>query len=108
MNNAELNKKVLIKRNLRKNNIPFRDDMTIEEFIRLEKLIPEICDSCEGKGYIEVTHDDDCEYIDACQECAVFAEGSMGDWTNADQNARDKAVKDGYKLNKQGKIMVYK
>lgn len=64
-----------------------------------------ICEACEGKGYLEVTHSDSCEYIEACQECNGFTEGSMGDCTNSDTLARAQAIEDGYKLSDKGKIL---
>lgn len=63
------------------------------------------CESCLNLGYLEVETDTGCE-IQACQECEQFAEGSMGDWTNADQRAREMAVKEqGYKLSDDGEIL---
>jgi len=63
------------------------------------------CECCEGKGYLEVTHDDSCEYIEACQECNGFTIGSMGDDTHADRDARERATLDGYRLTLMGKIL---
>ena len=59
----------------------------------------EPCPSCDDKGYLEVTQDDNCEYIQACDNCDYF--GLLG---NRDERAREAAVKDGYVLNKKGRI----
>lgn len=63
------------------------------------------CESCEGKGYLEVTHDDFCEYIEACDNCNGFTLGTHGDATGANERAQLQAIRDGYLLNRFGKIL---
>ena len=63
------------------------------------------CESCADKGYLEVTHPDFCEYIEACENCNGFSVGNIGDFTGAHKRARKQAIKDGYKLNNKGKIL---
>ena len=58
------------------------------------------CESCNNKGYLEVTLPDDYEYIQSCDNCDHF--GIIGD---RDYRAREAARKDGYKLDKEGKIL---
>ena len=76
----------------------------IENLEHASELKIDMCEVCDGKGYLEVTHVDNHEYIDACQDCNGFTVGSMGDATGADERARDQAILDGYKLTKTGKI----
>jgi len=63
----------------------------------------EICPSCKDLGYLEVCTDgengEEWE-IQACEECGYFGEGSVGDWTNANKNARDM-----HKLEKKAKLI---
>ena len=62
------------------------------------------CEACNDKGYLEVTHQDSCEYIEACEECNGF--GVMMNYTEATYKARVSALKHGYKLSINGKILV--
>ena len=62
------------------------------------------CEVCSDRGYLEVTHEDNHEYIEACLDCNGFTVGSMGDATGADERAQLQAERDGYKLTKTGKI----
>ena len=60
----------------------------------------EICPSCDNKGYLEVTQEDNCEYIESCDNCNYF-----GSNTERDDRAREAAIKDGYRLNPRGRII---
>ena len=60
----------------------------------------EICPSCDNKGYLEVTQEDNCEYIESCDNCNYF-----GSNTERDYRAREAAKKDGYMLNPRGRII---
>ena len=59
----------------------------------------DFCESCDNKGYLEVTQEDNCEYIECCDNCDYF-----GLHNDRDDRAREAAVKDGYVLNKKGRI----
>ena len=65
----------------------------------IAELIGLYCYSCENRGYIEVTREDLCEYIEACDACDHF-----GVFDDKDIQARIIAEGDGYKLDEQGKI----
>jgi Zn ribbon nucleic-acid-binding protein len=60
----------------------------------------DICPSCDNKGYLEVTQEDNCEYIESCDNCNYF-----GSKTERDDRAREAAKKDGYMLNPRGRII---
>jgi hypothetical protein len=72
----------------------------------MEKIIKKtstkfFCECCEDKGFIEVTHADNKEYIEACEECDFF--GIIGNEQN--DKAQIKAIKAGYKLGCKGEIL---
>ena len=67
----------------------------------LESL--EICPSCDNKGYLEVTQEDSCEYIESCDNCNYF-----GSNTERDYRAREAAKKDGYRLTNKGAILSFR
>jgi hypothetical protein len=78
------------------------NDNILEFYERLIELNK--CESCKDKGYLEVTHSDNCEYIEHCENCNGFTLGSHGDCTGANERAREQAIKDGYVLDNEGKI----
>lgn len=69
----------------------------VEEIVELFGVY---CCSCDSKGYLEVTCEDNQEYIQACDTCNHF--GIIGD---TDSLAREVAENDGYVLNSDGKIL---
>lgn len=73
--------------------IQYYDISEIKEYIDSE-----FCDCCENKGYLEVTREDNCEYIESCDNCNYVG-------NDLDDKARDKALEDGYKLDANGKIL---
>lgn len=84
-------------------NIEFEELEVVDEK-QADDLCSDYCESCDERGYLEVTHQDNCEYIEACENCNGFTQGSHCDATGADERAREQAIKDGYKLTKAGKI----
>lgn len=79
----------------------------VYELKAMKKIkVPEViaeksnCESCDGNGYLEVTREDNCQYIEACDTCDHF--GIIGD---TDSIAREVAESKGYKLDKNGKIL---
>jgi len=58
----------------------------------------DICETCEGRGYLEVIRDDSREYIEACQNCNYDGE-------DLDEEARVKASENGYELAENGLIL---
>ena len=89
-----MNKKELLE--LRSEFIKDRD----ADLLRLDAIaIGALCESCNNKGYLEVTHKDSKEYIDACQKCYWF-----GRQDDADYKARVIAECDGYILDRNGVI----
>jgi hypothetical protein len=60
------------------------------------------CEACDGMGYLEVTHEDNCQYIEACESCDYF--GIMGSDEEINAKAREKARRDGVKMTAKGKV----
>lgn len=67
----------------------------------LAELAGVYCNSCDNRGYLEVTKEDNCQYIESCDTCDHF--GIIGD--DLDQRAQAVAISDGYKLDNDGKIL---
>lgn len=68
--------------------------------VAVKVIDEEVCESCDDKGYLEVTRSDSCEYIKACENCNYI--DFYGD---LEEKARDNASRDGYELDKNGKII---
>lgn len=65
----------------------------------------QVCQSCGDNGYLEVTHDDNCEYIEACETCDYFGIMEFDGEPTLDEKAIQKAKKDGVKCSKNGKVL---
>jgi hypothetical protein len=71
---------------------------------QLEVILTEFCESCEGKGYLEVSHDDNNEYIEACETCDYFGIMEFDKQPSLNDRAIEKAKADGVKVTKNGRV----